>query len=67
MSLRAKDFPWICIKTGYIFDPRKTFSCPWVFSSGLESSWTVVNLFLIALLITLIIQESGLNNVIEQN
>jgi len=46
---------------------EKTFCCPWVFSGALESSSAIVKLFIIELLITLNIQESRLNNVIEQN
>ena len=55
------------IKTGYVFDYWKTFCCPWVFCGVFSGSWTVVKLFITELLITVNIQESKLNNVIEQN
>jgi len=54
------------IKALYVLDSWKT-SCPRILSGVLENSWTVVKLFIIEILITFNIQESILNNVIEQN
>jgi len=61
-----RTFPEFAIETGNVLDPWKTFCCPQVFSGVLENSWIVVKLFIIDLLIALKIQESKLNNVIEQ-
>ena len=63
---RQRSFLEFAIKTGYVLDPWKTVSCPWVFSCVLESSWTVVKLFIIKLLIKLNIQESRSENVVWQ-
>jgi len=41
------------VKTGYVLDPWKMFCCPWVYFDVHESTWTVVKLFFIELLITL--------------
>jgi len=62
-----RTFLEFAIKAGFALDLSTTFCCLWIFSGVLESSWTDVKLFIIVLLITLNIQESRLNNVIEQN
>jgi len=65
MSFSAKEFPWICCQNWLCPYPWKIFCYPWIYSGFLESSWTVVKLSIIELLITLNIQESRLNKVIE--
>jgi len=49
----------------YVIDPWKTLCCPLVFSSILESYWTIMKLLIIELLITLDILDSRLDNVVE--
>ena len=65
--LERPDFLEFVIKTIYVLDTWKTCCWPWLFSGVLESSWTVVKLFIIELLITSNIHKARLNNVIERN
>ena len=58
------EFP---IKTRYVLDSWKTCCCPWIFSGVIENSWIAFKWFIFEILIALKIQESRINNVIEQN
>ena len=57
-SFKVARRPWapraflkFAIKTDYVLDPWKTFCCPWLFSGVLENSWTVMELFIIELIL----------------
>jgi len=64
-----RTFLAFAIKTGSVLDSWKTFCCSWVFSRVLESSWRVVKLFIIELLISLhwTFKNLDLNTITEQN
>jgi len=66
-SLSAKYFPWFCYQNWVCLWSLQNILLYLRFSGVFENSWKVVKLFKDELLITLNIQESRLNNIIETN